>query len=174
MRSLILGAVACLALVPLACGGDDSTSIIVADSGSDTSLPDGSGKPDTSVADSSMNNDTSVPDAGGFDVVIPDANLACTDPSTCNGDLCCGSIVLGAGQPPQCPINSISSSCTKMCNTQLALMCNTTETVRLCAKNADCSSDKLNPSCCTFKQNNQSITFCTTKQIAQFAGGTCL
>ncbi len=175
MRFAILSA-ACLVILPLACGGDDSTTMPTPDSGgSDTSADQASGdgsKPDG--GDSSVMTDGDGKDANGFDVVIPDANLACTDPSTCNGLFCCGDLVLGAGNPPQCPINSISSSCTKTCNTKLAFMCSTTEKVRFCGKIADCAGDQASPDCCTFKQNMQTITFCTTKQIAQIGGGTCL
>lgn len=166
------------ALVLLACGGDDTTTTITGpdSGGSDTSSDQASGdgaKPDGGGGGDSSGGDGGV-DANGFDANVPDANLACTDPSMCkNGEDCCGDIVLGQGNPPQCPINSITSSCGK-CSTQLSFTCSTTEVVRLCAATADCKSDQANPKCCTFKQGMQSITFCTTAQIASFGGGVCL
>ncbi len=149
-----------------ACGGDDPTAIPDSGGGSDTGA-------DQSVSDSSKPDVAVIPDAGPgdsstFDVSIPDANFACTDPSTCDGGFCCADLVLGAGSPPQCPINSIASACKSTCNTKLAFSCATTETVRFCAKNADCS-EPANPKCCEFQQGQQKVTFCASNAVSNFA-----
>jgi hypothetical protein len=163
-----LSLLACAGL--LACGGDDSSSINLDSGGtSDTST-------DQSAADSSKSdgsgNDASPTDAGidvlGIDVVIPDASFACNDPTTCDGGLCCASIVLGAGNPPTCPINSISSACQSTCTTNLAFSCATTETVRFCNQKSDCTEKGITQ-CCHFQQGNQKVTFCASAAVAQFA-----
>ncbi len=149
-----------------ACGGDDTTTPpIDASNGKDTSV-------DQSAQDVVTQPDTSTSDAGsdvtGFDVSIPDASFGCTDPSTCDGGFCCADLVLGVGNPPSCPISSLSSACKGTCTTQLKFTCSTTETVRFCAKNADCS-EVANPKCCEFQQGNQKVTFCASNAVAQFA-----
>jgi hypothetical protein len=147
------------------CGGDDTTQV-----------PDASNAKDTGTADQSV-SDSSTPDATandagldatGFDVVVPDASFACKDPSTCDGGFCCADLVLGAGQPPNCPISSISSACKSTCATKLAFSCGVTETVRFCAKPADCT-EQANPKCCEFNQGNQTVTFCASNAVANFA-----
>jgi hypothetical protein len=157
----------CLGL--FACGGDDSSNTPDAsgtDTGADQTVSDAT-KPDGNGNDSSTTTDGSTADAG-FDVSIPDANFACNDPSTCDGGFCCANLVLGAGNPPNCPINSVSSACKGTCNTQLAFTCNTTEVVRFCAKNADCT-EAQNPKCCEFQQGNQKVTFCASVAVSNFA-----
>jgi len=151
-----------------ACGGEDSTTLpdaSGADTGGDQSVAD-SAKPD------GTSPDAAVTDAGadviGFDASIPDANFGCTDPSTCDGGFCCADLVLGAGKAPACPLNSLASACKGACKTQLAFTCSTTETVRFCAKNADCS-EAANPMCCEFQQGQQKVTFCASNAVAQFA-----
>lgn len=148
-----------------ACGGDDTTAPLDASNGKDTSV-------DQSAQDVATQPDTSTTDAGidvtGFDVSIPDANFGCNDPSTCDGGFCCASMVLGAGNPPNCPISSISSSCKGTCATQLFFSCAVTETVRFCAQNADCT-EAQNPKCCEFQQGNQKVTFCASVAVSNFA-----
>ena len=151
-----------------ACGGQDSTVIPDASGGSDTgadqSVAD-SAKPDGTSADSSTDAGA---DVTGFDVSIPDANFGCNDPSTCDGGLCCADLVLGAGNPPSCPITSIASACASKCATKLAFSCATTETVRFCAKPADCA-EAAYPKCCEFQQGQQKVTFCASNAVANFA-----
>lgn len=157
-----------LSLGLFACSGETASTIdsgVPVDSGADQAVNDsGQNKPDTSTGPDGGPSF----DASGFDVSIPDANFACQDPSTCNGGFCCADLVLGAGNPPNCGINSISSACKNTCTTKLAFSCSVTETVRFCAKNADCS-EVANPKCCHFQQGQQTVTFCASNAVAQFA-----
>jgi len=166
----------------LACSGGDNTAV---DGSADGTTPtDGS-----SGMDATMNNDSSTNDSGGMDsgggdssmdsgFMLDGGNLTCTKPADCadagNNDVCCGTITLGGGNPPQCMINNYGSACktANSCPTQLSLMCNSTEQVRACAKNADCTEQTYNK-CCTFMMNNQTLSFCLNDQLAMFAGGTC-
>lgn len=150
-----------------ACGGDDTSAVPDAsgtDTGADQSVSDGA-KPDVGSPDASTDAGA---DVTGFDASIPDANFGCNDPSTCDGGFCCADLVLGAGQPPSCPISSIASACKGTCATKLAFSCATTETVRFCGKNADCT-EAANPKCCEFQQGQQKVTFCASNAVSQFA-----
>lgn len=154
-------------LVFFGCGGDDSTSVPDASNSKDT------GTADQSVNDGSSNQDATTNDSGGFDasgfdVAVPDASFACKDPSGCDGGICCADLVLGAGQPPNCPISSLASACKTTCTTKLAFSCSVTETVRFCAKPADCTEPGF-PKCCDFQQGNQKVTFCASNAVANFA-----
>ncbi len=172
MKTLALG-FACLLL--FGCGGDDSTSGpdgSTADATADQAVPDAAGdapSTDGSSTDGSS-TDAGVGDSSMLDANIPDADFGCTDPTTCDGGapFCCAQLVLGQGQPPSCPISSITSACASKCATQLSFSCNTTETVRFCSANADCT-EKANPMCCVFKQNNQQVTFCASSLVANYA-----
>jgi hypothetical protein len=117
------------------------------------------------------------------DVVTSDASdaggdassLACTSPSTCGSGtpICCASVVLNGGTPPNCTATSIASSCKGVCTTTFVSSCSGTETVQLCAKANDCT-DPTYDKCCTFTSGNQSLTFCASQTIANSAGATCL
>jgi hypothetical protein len=106
---------------------------------------------------------SSCPDGG--------APLSCDGPAQCTttDPLCCANLAVGAGTPPACPIQSISSACASTCQTALSFTCPATEVVRLCGTNADCAGDTQNPDCCTFAQGGQTITFCVSAAVSQFA-----
>jgi hypothetical protein len=114
-------------------------------------------------------------DAGGLQCLssCPDgsAPIACTGPQNCTQSTpyCCDTIHVGAGNPPNCPFNSVQTSCTASCQTQLQLSCPGTETARLCQHSGDCASDPNNPNCCQFTQNNVSATFCVDNLTKIFA-----
>ncbi len=95
--------------------------------------------------------------------------LACDDPSQCNsGQFCCGTVMLGAGTPPNCSIMG-SSMCTGTCNSSLPTGCPDTGTVKLCHHAADCASDTQNPNCCEFSFNGNNISFCASALYKTFA-----
>jgi hypothetical protein len=150
-----------------ACSGETTTTVpdaSSADTGADQSVSDAA-KSDGASPDAATDAGS---DAFAFDASIPDANFGCNDPSTCDGGLCCADLVLGAGNPPSCPINSIASACKSTCATKLAFSCATTETVRFCAKPADCA-EAAYPKCCEFQQGQQTVTFCASNAVANFA-----
>jgi hypothetical protein len=107
------------------------------------------------------------------DVVIPQDAIAltCQSPADCadgGPTICCGSLVAGAGNPPNCPINSLTSACAASCTTSIKLTCNATSTVRACAQNADCTEASYGK-CCTFSDGVNTATFCASVAYAQFA-----
>lgn len=163
------------------CGSSDNGS----DGGSDGSSnptdgsmnpTDGSGGNDGSAndsgGDSAMNNDGSMMNNdGGLE-----ASVGCTKPADCMGNnVCCLDVALGAGQPPNCAVNSASTSCksAQQCTTQIAFTCNAMERLRACAQNTDCTEQAYNK-CCSFMLNMKSYSFCANNQLAQLAGGTCM
>jgi hypothetical protein len=138
-------------------GGADATSDVAQnDAASDVSAND--------AAKDAAANDAS--DGGG---------LACTSPAGCEAGtpLCCGTVVLNGGTPPNCTASSVTSACTTQCATAFVSNCSGTETVRLCAQASDCSDPTYNK-CCTFGSGNQSLTFCSSQAIATGAGASCL
>jgi len=117
------------------------------------------------------------PDASN-DVVASDASdassLACTSPVGCGTGtpICCGTVVLNGGTPPNCTASSITSSCKAQCASAFVSNCSGTETVQLCAQGSDCT-DPTYDKCCTFTSGNESLTFCATQSMANLSGATC-
>ncbi|MFN7134482.1 MAG: hypothetical protein ACK4N5_20545, partial [Myxococcales bacterium] len=96
--------------------------------------------------------------------------LACDGPEDCSGQtgICCGEVRSGAGTPPNCPIASAKSSCTGTCNTSFSFFCPGTNTVRLCHTTPDCTESSA-PTCCTYRQGSDEISFCTPNLLKQYA-----
>lgn len=146
--------------------GQDSSMMMMQDS---STMNDGGGM-DSSTNDSSMGDDASAMDGGG--------NLMCQKPGDCNdggmGNVCCATVVLGNGNPPNCPVNNVTTACkaANMCQTKLALQCSTTEQFRACTKNADCTEQTYNK-CCTFMQGMNTFSVCLNNQLAMLGNGTC-
>lgn len=163
MRKLVLLFVPFL----LCCGGGDGGSDAGADAANDVTQNDA---PVDATKDAS--SDT------GSDVVVAsdagDGGLACTSPAGCGGSttLCCGTVVLNGGSPPNCTASSVTSQCSAQCASAFVSNCSGTETVQLCAQGPDCK-DPTYDKCCTFTSGNQSLTFCATDSMATFAGATC-
>ena len=105
----------------------------------------------------------SCPDGGG--------QIQCDGPQQCTAGapLCCADLKIGAGQPPNCPFQSVTSQCRAQCTTQITFACPGTDKVRLCRASADCASDVQNPKCCEFNQGGQAARFCASTQVSQFA-----
>lgn len=116
--------------------------------------------------------DAAAPTDGGGDAAPdPDAGFDCLKPSDCMNNLvCCGTLVTGAGSPPNCPIQSYGTKCTSpnACATNIPVTCSSTATVRACASSSDCTEANYGQ-CCTFTQNMQTASFCADQLIAQFA-----
>jgi hypothetical protein len=111
----------------------------------------------------SLSCQTSCADGGG--------QIQCDGPAQCSAatPLCCADLKIGAGQPPNCPFESITSQCRAQCTTQIAFACPGTDKVRLCRASADCTSDVQNSKCCEFNQGGQAARFCVNPQLSQFA-----
>jgi len=134
---------------------------------------------DTGGGDATLPKDGAVPtDAPFGDVVIsPDAvSLTCQSPADCGGGstpICCATLSTGAGTPPNCPIDSLTSSCKSSCTTSMNFACNSISTVRGCAQNSDCPEPTYGH-CCTFTDgNNNTATFCTSAGLAAAGGAVC-
>jgi hypothetical protein len=132
------------------------------DAAADVGTPIKDAGKDATGTDATAPTDADVPD-----VVIPaDAiALTCQSASDC-GDggapICCATLVTGAGSPPNCPIVSLTSSCTTTCTTSIKLACAHISTVRACAQKSDCTESGY-ANCCTFDDgNNNTATFCAS------------
>ena len=159
----------------LACGGDDNKT----DGGGTDATTDappakdagGDAAADANPSDATADAPTTTDGGDGGTVV----QLGCTNPDQCDGgaSLCCATIDLNGGTPPNCNVASISSTCTSTCNTVLQFSCNASDTVRLCNKPADCTEAAYDK-CCTFQTGNQSETFCANAVIASSADAGCM
>jgi len=173
MRRTILLA---LSVFTLAACSSDPVTVDGTDAAADVGTPPkDAGKDVTSTPDATTQNDGATPkDSSIPDVIIPaDAiSLACQSPADCadaGTPICCATMVSGAGNPPNCPITSLTSSCKTSCATAITLTCNGTSTVRACAQNSDCTEATYGK-CCTFDGgNNTTATFCASVGISQFA-----
>jgi len=177
----------------------DSTT---GDSGTDSAKPDGG---DDSSVDTTTSDDTTpsgdsgiacgtttctggdiccaTPKEGGVDFACAKAcsdggvPLSCDGPEDCSGStaICCGTLTVGPGTVPSCPIKSAAASCKSTCTTSIAPSCDTTNTVRLCHKKSDCAADTANANCCQFATGTTSATFCVSDLIKTLAGtsATC-
>lgn len=87
--------------------------------------------------------------------------INCDGPEDCTGGkVCCGTVNVGAGTPPSCPISAGAASCTDSCATVIPTSCPDKGSARLCHAAADCASDSTNKNCCTFAAGGASGTFC--------------
>ena len=162
------------------------------DSGTERSTLDASWAPvdsgeadtghDTGTAASSSNDSGTLPapptaeDAGATtdgattDGATSDDNLACAAPSDCSGatPICCGTATLTGGSLPNCTVGSVTTACQAACSDQLQLRCTATQTPRLCATSADCTSDTNgNTKCCTVANVPKPI--CISPLVSIFA-----
>lgn len=175
MRRTLLALALALAVFSLAACSSDPVTVSGTDAAADVGAPPKDAGKDGTSPDATTQNDGSTPnDASVTDVFIPpDAvSLTCQSPGDC-GDagtsICCATLVSGAGNPPNCPIKSLTSSCKATCATAITLTCNGTSTVRACTQNADCTEATYGK-CCTFDGgNNNTATFCASVGISQFA-----
>jgi len=157
---------------PITVSGTDAAADVGADVASKDAGKDAAGN------DATTQSDGAAPDSGLPDVVIsPDAvSLTCQSPSDCGGGstpICCATLSAGAGTPPNCPIDSLTSSCKATCTTSMNFSCNSISTVRGCAQSSDCPEPTYGK-CCTFTDaNNNTATFCTSAGIAAAGGAVC-
>ena len=87
--------------------------------------------------------------------------INCDGPEDCTGGkVCCGTVDVGSGTPPTCPISTGAASCAATCTTVIPTSCPDKGSARLCHAAADCASDKANANCCTFSASGTSGTFC--------------
>ncbi|HEX4513261.1 MAG TPA: hypothetical protein VH054_06985 [Polyangiaceae bacterium] len=167
-----------------ACGGDDSTTDDGgADSGgNDGTVGDTGPKNDGSGSDGTTNDtgandtgasDTGTTDGGGIqDSSVPDS-FACTKPSDCTNEFCCGTIVFNGGQLPNCKLEDASSACSATCKSNIQLSCVATDTVRTCSTNADCTDAGNNyNNCCTVPFGTTTAEFCWNKGTASLISGS--
>ena len=144
------------------------------DAAADVGAPNKDAGKDATGTDAAAPDATAPTDSSVVDVVIPaDAiSLTCQSPSDC-GDggapLCCATLVTGPGSPPNCPILSLTSSCTTTCVTSIKLACAHVSTVRACTQASDCTESGYT-NCCTFNDgNNNTATFCASDGLATAA-----
>jgi hypothetical protein len=181
MKARVL--LSCLLVVPsafaYACGGSDDSS--TNDGGMDANT-DGTTGNDGQPSNDGAGNDTSS-DAGGMDTGTDtgptdggvESSFACTVPSDCTNEFCCGTVVFNGGVLPHCDVKSESSACKATCKADIALSCNATETLRGCATTSDCIDAGTGyTKCCTVPFGDASPTFCWTSNLAGLVGGTCM
>lgn len=159
----------------LACSSDP-VAVAGTDAAADVGTPADAGK-DVAPSDATTPSDGSVDSAIPDVVIPPDAvSLTCMSPADCSDGgtpICCATLSAGAGQPPNCPIDSLTSSCKSSCTTAMTFSCNSVSTVRACEKNSDCPEPTYGK-CCTFTDgNSNTATFCTSAGIAAAGGATC-
>lgn len=106
--------------------------------------------------------------------------ISCDGPEECGGAqaFCCGKVKVPAGQFPGCAQNftSASAMCTAKCFTDIPFKCDTTFTLRLCHKGAECADDKASQNCCDLKMGGQGFTACVSdiiKNVVGMGGGMC-
>ena len=106
---------------------------------------------------------------GGF-------TIGCDGPEDCASDplnpICCGSLSVGQGQAPACPVESVSASCLSRCDTSLAQACPAQSTVRLCHSSSECT-EATYTKCCAFTQGSVTARFCVDDNTSQFSA-SCL
>ncbi len=157
-------------------------------SGSDSTTPTDTTGTDSAKSDTGSGTDTAPFDAAGVTCgssTCTGSQICCVDPSgptfTCaascsdggvaincdgpedctgGGKVCCGTINVGAGTPPTCPISTGSAACASTCDTKIPTSCPDKGSARLCHAAADCASDASNKNCCTFSAGGASGTFC--------------
>jgi hypothetical protein len=136
----------------IACSSSSSTAVSPIDAGS------------TNTADSSTNNSSGGAVADGSSIVdantvdATDANSSglgdggnCKQPSDCgSGKVCCGTVKTGPGTAPNCPLESITTTCVDRCVTKLSGGCNSETVASLCVAKSDCAGSS-NSECCTFR-----------------------
>ncbi|MFO0679133.1 MAG: hypothetical protein U0169_21580 [Polyangiaceae bacterium] len=167
-------------------GGTTST-----DSGTKDSAPanDGSFDPGERAADAAVFCGSSTctagqvccgsydPDAGLQGVCATSctdgaAPVACDGPEDCTGSTktCCGTVKLGAGSIPDCPIAQASSACRATCQSQVPFSCPGTATIKACQAPADCAGDTQGyTTCCEFTFRSITQKFCANALIKNFA-----
>ena len=154
--------------VAFACGGDSNSNDAGTDATADSTLPVDAST-DASDAGADAKSDASPQDAGN--------DASCKDPSGCGqgAPVCCGTIVTGAGTPPACPVEDVTSACATSANCATTFgTCGTSETVRFCKQTSDCTETLYNK-CCTFVgDGGVELTFGANATVADAGGGTCL
>lgn len=165
-RSLVFAVVALLGL--LGCSSGTSSPGGHTDAAASDSVSEG----DTGAAtDATSSPATDAPvDVG--------SGKPCNLPSDCSGgEVCCGRIPITGGTVPNCTTGAIVTRCVdpSACTTALGSSCSGTQTVRLCAANADCTESTDNQ-CCTFGGSGDAgaLSFCANSLVAAFGGGKCM
>jgi hypothetical protein len=171
-----------------ACGGDSSTNDGGTDATSD--VANDTSKPDTGTNDTGT-NDTGVQDSGLGDVSI---TLDCLKPADCfdgggdaafppdSGEVCCGTVQT-SGTFPQCSFGAASTKCSapSACATTISLQSCSTDTVRLCESDTECTEQGTNnfnkyTKCCSTSLGDAGrVHFCANTTIATASQGaiTC-
>lgn len=154
--------------------GDAATASSGGSSGSGSSSGNGSGSSSGSTSSSGSSSGGGSSSGSTAD----DAGFACASTSDCGGggQVCCGTIPLTGGSPPNCTSGGVTVSCTSgsSCPTTLGSSCSGQQIVRLCRQNSDCTESSYGQ-CCTFPgQNGASLSFCANSLIATFANATCM
>jgi hypothetical protein len=102
--------------------------------------------------------------------------ISCDGPEDCASDklnpLCCGTLAVGSGTAPACPVESVSATCVATCDTSLAQACPGSSTVRLCHASSECTESAF-PKCCAFTQGSVTARFCVDDSTSQFSA-SCL
>ena len=164
-------------------GSGDSTLGTDTGPGKDGSSNDGTTN-DTGTNDTGT-NDTGTSDTGTSDTGTSDTGTSndggltsfqCQKPSDCDAGFCCGTIVFNGGTLPNCTLEDASSACKTTCNSNVALSCKATDTVRTCVAHADCADAGTNyTDCCTVPFGDASAEFCWSKTYANLINGaSCL
>lgn len=99
----------------------------------------------------------------------------CKSPSDCtSGQVCCARITLTGGNIPNCTSGAVQVACEAAagCATALPASCTSTDVVRYCKANADCT-ESAHDQCCSFTQNGSTVHFCVSALEASLGGGTC-
>jgi hypothetical protein len=99
------------------------------------------------------------------------APIACDGPSECAAQTpyCCGTLTLGPGTAPACPVTAVASTCVAQCSSHFTTSCPGTNIARLCVAPADCADDPANPNCCTFKRGINTVTMCVADLLKPYA-----
>lgn len=176
-----------------ACGGSDDS--VATDGGPDatTDAIPGDSSNDTASGDGNA-NDGKANDGGSDAAQDVSVTLDCFKPADCfdggnpdaayppdSGEVCCGTVST-SGTFPQCSFNSAATACKApgSCATNISLSSCTTDTVRLCASDTECTEKgnnitTYNKCCSTAYQDAGRVHFCANALIANASGGaiTC-
>jgi hypothetical protein len=94
--------------------------------------------------------------------------VGCQKPADCPNEVCCGTVMTGAGTFPNCAVGSAVSSCKTSCKTSIPFSCNSTIVAAVCDTKADCK-DPASANCCTFAQGGLTNSACVGDLFKSFA-----
>lgn len=98
--------------------------------------------------------------------------LGCKSPNDCQNGFCCGTVTT-QGTYPQCKISTVSSKCSATCTSTIGFQKCTTDTLRLCTTNTDCTEQFFNRCCAYPYGNNMVVDLCSPPSVAEAGGATC-